>query len=249
MHQTLFVGALALALSACGGTKSTETGDTGSDTTATGTPAGTGTGAGTTSGTATGSTPTGTGGTATGSTPTGTTGTGTTGTGTGTTSLECTDPRVPLEVTVGVGEFDCAFADSATEVVLFNGPQGGWHVDACFTAENVPEAVFFTTKVTLIDDGIQIAGSDEYADRVGVALVDYDETACTGHFEGARGLINDQWVAWPTEEEVCAWEGLMIRIEVELHDFENDRRGSDVIELPAVLEGADGPFDCSDFTG
>jgi hypothetical protein len=153
---------------------------------------------------------------------------------------------VPIEIKVGVGEFDCAFADTATEVILFNGPQGGWHVDGCFEVENVPEAVFYITKVTLVEEGRQLAGSVEIEDRTGVALVDYDEEACSGHFEGARALINDEWPGgWPTNEEVCAWDGAMVRIEVEVHDFENDRRGFDMIELPAVLEGSDGPFDCS----
>ena len=64
------------------------------------------------------------------------------------------DPKAPLTVLAGVpGADGCVASSDATQVVVFNGPQGGYHVDACFTAQGVPQEVFFVTKLRFVDSG------------------------------------------------------------------------------------------------
>ena len=77
-------------------------------------------------------------------------------------------------------------------VVVFNGPQGGYHVDACFVAEGVPQEVFLS-KLRFVESGDQIAGADETSDRVGVGLIEWSDKTCEGYYTEARGLIDDLW--------------------------------------------------------
>jgi len=158
------------------------------------------------------------------------------------------DKDAPIHVEVGLGETDCMLGDDAGDVILFSGPQGGYHVDACFIVEGVPQEVFFVTKITIEPEGIQVAGSDETIDRTGVGLIDWTDKDCSGYYVGARGLIDDLWPTWPTLTEVCEWEGLDVTVEVEIIDYATDRRGYASLVRPAMVMGADGPIDCDAIT-
>jgi len=159
------------------------------------------------------------------------------------------DPKAPLIVTAGVpGPKGCVAGDEASHVVVFNGPQGGYHVDACFTAQGVPQEVFFVTKLRLVETEEQLAGGDETSDRVGVGLIEWSDETCEGYYSEARGLVDDLWATWPSLEEVCAWDAMMLEVEVEVIDYVTSRRGIDTFTLPIVLEGAEGELDCSDGT-
>ena len=152
------------------------------------------------------------------------------------------DPTAPLDVAAGVpGPDGCVASADASHVVVFNGPQGGYHVDACFTAQGVPQEVFFVTKLRFEESGEQIAGSDETSDRVGVGLIEWSDETCEGYYTEARGLIDDQWATWPSLAEVCAWDSLMLEVEVEVIDYVTSRRGIDTFTLPVVLAAASRP--------
>ena len=81
-----------------------------------------------------------------------------------------------------------------------------------------------------------------------MGLIEWSGKTCEGYYTEARGLIDDLWATWPTRAEVCAWDGLMLEVEVEVIDYVTSRRGVDSFSLPVVLEGAEGELDCSDET-
>jgi hypothetical protein len=150
--------------------------------------------------------------------------------------ITCTHPSVPVLVQVGVGNrWSCGVEDTATEVILWQGFAGGFFVEACFLAKNVPHVVFYTTKLTLIASGQQIAGGEAH-DPAAVAISDYDANSCEGSYSPATGLVDDLWVSWPSRDELCAWEGQMLRVEVQIDDpFNVGRMGSGSRDLPIAV--------------
>jgi hypothetical protein len=134
--------------------------------------------------------------------------------------------------------------EEAGDVVIFNGPQSGWHVRTCFEATNVGEAVFVTAKVIVVSTGEVIAGGEGKPDRAAVALVGYDEETCHGAYDGLLALVDDLWPLAPTDPEVCAWRGELIRVELTVEELSGGRRGTVALERRAVLDGVDGPLAC-----
>jgi hypothetical protein len=132
------------------------------------------------------------------------------------------------------------------EVVVFHGPQGGWHIDTAVQVGNIEGnmTVFITPRIYLASDMTQLAGDDPN-DFQAVALVPQD--ACNGEIWQVRALVDDLWPSWPSTEEVCAWEGQNLIVELEVEDVETGRKGTDQVSLVASMAWENGPFDCSPY--
>lgn len=156
--------------------------------------------------------PTGTNGGPTGSTN------GSNGSTNGTTggTTECSNT---VDIDVGVGEFVFEPLDDETDgILVVFGPQGGWHIDIAGAVSGTGQEVAVEAPIiTLVDEGIQIAGGNEQPTYL--PLTGYDPATCTGTFAGARTFVDDHLPDIPYDAWVCSLEGDLAEVVLTVSDL------------------------------
>lgn len=145
----------------------------------------------------------------------------------------CTDSQPSVIVGAGDGTFVGLNDDDPVTFVF--GPQGGWHVDLAGSVSNMNQEVSVSSTLTLVSDGLQIAGDQPPEFR---GLAGYDDEACAGEFWGSRAAVDD--VVDPPSgqsyiEMICSFEGEAVDVSVTVEDLTTGKVASDSVRAVVQL--------------
>jgi hypothetical protein len=130
-----------------------------------------------------------------------------------------TDPCAPPpQCVVGQGRTQFEPVGPATPVVMFHGPQGGWHVDAAVRVDRTSQVVRVRPEVRHVPTGTQLAGADGLLDTYNQALV--MDGACLGDTWQLTAFFDE--VATLDLAAICAMEGDALEILLEVTDLDGN---------------------------
>jgi hypothetical protein len=155
---------------------------------------------------------------------------------------------------IGRGYLAYEPVEPGSELLMVHGPQGGWHVEIAFQAENVPQVVTLEWRATVIETGVDVtANGDDQAfdapidERVMLVPTPTGPWACTGEWPGERNVFDFRQLAdVPATDPWRALCGVPIRIEAAIREPGAGATLGDVLAttaLDVVLQPdpADGP--------
>ncbi|MCB9675632.1 MAG: hypothetical protein H6737_10975 [Alphaproteobacteria bacterium] len=123
----------------------------------------------------------------------------------------------PLQCTAGVGFSSFAPITPGSNIEMFHGQQGGWHVDTAVHVDNTSQVVRVLPKVFLNGTNEQLAGGDGLQDTYNQALVLTGD--CSGEAWQMRAIFDETDVDLDT---ICSFEGLELRVELEVTDADQN---------------------------
>lgn len=151
------------------------------------------------------------------------------------------DPCGTPALEIGGGLETHSALEAGDGVVLVHGPQNGWHVDLSAGLRQTSDLMGFSATVTVVDGGLQIAGSQP---STFVSLVRLDE--CRAETAGLRFLVDD--VIEPKggyQEFICSLADADLDITLTGTDLESDTMLSDTVRVKAVLDEVDRTYNCA----
>jgi len=144
-----------------------------------------------------------------------------------------------IAVDPGTGSDSYVGIQDGDDIVMVHGPQGGWHIDVGGRVNHTEELVSIEATFTNLADGTLIAG-DQVESRV--ALVNWDDTGCSGDFYGQRIFVDDI-NSNVGQDDICALDGAELEMTLTVTAIEADPPAvaETTLKVFAALDPADVP--------
>lgn len=159
-------------------------------------------------------------------------GTGITG-DTGRTTADCTVPAAQVEIGGGIEAHEPLVEGVQVEIV--HGGQGGWHIDLSAAVTHMHSYLEAHASVT-VEGGQALSGTQPPFLHILEGYAD-----CRGTFWGHRAFITDLPAPIVTAD-ICALEGLPLRIELSVTDTISGEEVTEVLGVVAMPDPDDQPY-------
>ncbi|MCB9689715.1 MAG: hypothetical protein H6738_24430 [Alphaproteobacteria bacterium] len=130
--------------------------------------------------------------------------------------------------------------DALDPVVMVHGPQGGWHVETAAFVTGSTAEVSVLPRIVRKSDGVRLAGDQQ---EQFIALVDYDDDACTGSFFSVRAFLDDTFGELDTgtspQDVICGLAGEILTLTIAVTDLNTGAGTEATVDVTATLDPND----------